>query len=315
MKHISFILLLVISFRTFAQNNTPQAFTYQAIARDPIGNVLQTLPLGLRFTIHDGTQSGTIVFQETDNVTTNQFGLFSIGVGSGFVTQGSLQAINWSTGNKYLEVELDATGGTNYTNMGSTMMTSVPYAQNSSNAGNWYDYAIFDEIAVSGNPSSTTLISGSWSPRYLNHTQTLSGSSISISGNDTSILLQPGTYHITASAPYAVIITATGNGSTAGETGFAASSVLRIQRTSPAPDSTLLVGQSKTNSATFFYPASGDYTWVESYLMSIDGVITITSATNISLEQYTSGSSCNGGNPISSGENEIYARITIQRIQ
>jgi|GEM_PF-3855876 hypothetical protein len=290
MKQLSLLILLFISIQGFSQNLTPQVVNYQAIARGANGNPTPSQIIGLRFTIHDVSQSGTIVFQEIDTVTTNQFGYFTIGIGTGTIVQGSLPGINWSTGNKYLQVELDPTGGTNYSNMGTTQMVSVPYAQNSANAGNWYDYAVYDESEPSVDSSITVLATFSWTPRYFNHTQAQSGSSISLNSNDTSILLQPGTYHITASASY--FTSNTSDGFTA----------LRI-RTSPTP-TTLLVGQVIGFNSAYS-------------LATIDGVITITTASNISLQQSNGAQafSGNGGMPGANGENNIYARILIQRIQ
>ena len=133
------LLLLFIPARLFSQISTPpQAMNYQAVARDANGNVLQNKHINLRFTIDDGYNPGTPVYQETDTVTTNQFGLFTCAIGQGAAVSqfGSFSNITWSTGNKYLEVELDATGGNNFVNMGVSQLLSVPYAFYAANSGN-----------------------------------------------------------------------------------------------------------------------------------------------------------------------------------
>ena len=56
----------------------------------------------MRLTVHDVTATGTVVYQETQNVTTNQFGIFAAVIGGGTVVQGTFTGINCGTGAKYL---------------------------------------------------------------------------------------------------------------------------------------------------------------------------------------------------------------------
>lgn len=120
------VLLLMLTLGTRAQ--APQSFNYQAVARNAGGQVIQNQNVGLRFTIHDGSATGTTVYQETQSKTTNQFGLFSAEVGQGAATSGTFASINWSSGAKYLQVEFDAAGGSSYADMGAAQLLSVPYA-------------------------------------------------------------------------------------------------------------------------------------------------------------------------------------------
>lgn len=115
--------MLFSGVQLFAQ--APQSFNYQAVVRNAQGNPLaQGTVVRLRFTIHDVTPTGTTVFQGADTAVTNQFGLVSKAIG----TVGSLTSVNWGGGAKYLQVELDPAGGTNYTDMGTSQLLSVPYA-------------------------------------------------------------------------------------------------------------------------------------------------------------------------------------------
>ena len=106
----------------------PQAFKYQAVVRDAAGEVLQSQAVGIRISIHDATAGGTIVYQETFSDTTNQFGLVNLKIGNGSPTIGSFEGIDWSTCRKFLEIETDPAGGTNYISMGTSKLLSVPYA-------------------------------------------------------------------------------------------------------------------------------------------------------------------------------------------
>lgn len=131
---ISFILLsFILSIGAYAQS--PNAFNYQAVARNSSGEIMTNLPVGIRMSIHDITSTGTIVYQETHSVTTNNYGLFTLAIGSGTPTLGTLSAVDWANGAKYIEVEGDFTGGTNYTLFGTSELLSVPYALYSNYSG------------------------------------------------------------------------------------------------------------------------------------------------------------------------------------
>jgi hypothetical protein len=69
-----------------------------------------------------------VQYSETHSVLTDAYGLFNLIVGGGAVQSGTMAAINWSNDNYFLKVDMDATGGTNYQNMGTTQLLSVPYA-------------------------------------------------------------------------------------------------------------------------------------------------------------------------------------------
>jgi len=126
LKLLMLMLILMISFQLNAQ--VPQAFNYQAVARDASGNILSGQLISLRITILEGSSSGTVVYTETHMANTNQLGLFTLALGKGSVQFGTFSAINWATGSKYLKVEMDASGGTNYVAMGTTELLSVPFA-------------------------------------------------------------------------------------------------------------------------------------------------------------------------------------------
>ncbi|HLP21220.1 MAG TPA: hypothetical protein VK174_13000, partial [Chitinophagales bacterium] len=117
----------------FAQS--PSKFNYQAVARNAAGNALANQNVAVRFTIHHLTPTGTTVYQETHNLTTNAHGLFTAEIGGGnTVGSAFLESVNWNDGDMFLQVELDAAGGTAYTEMGTTQLMSVPYAKHADDA-------------------------------------------------------------------------------------------------------------------------------------------------------------------------------------
>jgi len=140
------IFTLFISFAicilSFAQ--APQQFNYQGVARGQAGNPFSNQSLGFKLSILQGTPTGTAVYVETQAVTSDSKGIFSLIVGSGTLVSGSISSINWGGNSFYLKTEIDTTGGSNYQFMGTTQMLSVPYALNSNNgnpAGTIITYA------------------------------------------------------------------------------------------------------------------------------------------------------------------------------
>lgn len=131
------ILLTLAGFivTLLAVAQAPNLLNYQGVARNSVGNVLPSQPIGLRLSILSGGPTGPAVYTETRNVTTNAFGLFNVQVGSpgAITTTGTIAGINWTafgvgSGTKFLQVEIDPVGGTNYFNVGSTQLVSVPYS-------------------------------------------------------------------------------------------------------------------------------------------------------------------------------------------
>lgn len=140
MKKLLFLFVLILNSSLFiadsAKAQTPQQFNYQGVARDNGGNILANQSIGLQMDIRQTTATGTVVYSETQSVITNDFGLFNLQIGNGTPTTGTVAGIDWSNGPYFLEVSLDASGGTNYQSMGVSQLLSVPYALYAETAGN-----------------------------------------------------------------------------------------------------------------------------------------------------------------------------------
>ncbi len=130
MKKKNCILVLVAACAIQVQAQVPNKFNYQAVARNSQGQSMPNTNISLRLTLLDGGANGTNVYSEVRQATTNQLGLFTAAIGGpgASSTTGNFAAIDWSTGNKYIKVEVDPLGGTNFTTLGNTEMLSVPYA-------------------------------------------------------------------------------------------------------------------------------------------------------------------------------------------
>jgi len=124
-------IMLFALGQTMAQS--PDAFNYQAVARDAAGSVLADQALGIRVSLHNGSASGPVDYSEIFAPTTNEFGLFTLAIGTGTIVSGDFSTLSWGTAQYWLQVEMDPTGGVSYTDMGTSQLLSVPYAMYAEN--------------------------------------------------------------------------------------------------------------------------------------------------------------------------------------
>ena len=106
-KTLSLIVLIIIALQAFAQ--APQAFNYQAIARDSTGNILANQNVSFQISILQDSLNGEAVYTEVQNVLTNQIGVVSFEIGNGNVNSGVFTKINWSNGIYFLHTIRHAT--------------------------------------------------------------------------------------------------------------------------------------------------------------------------------------------------------------
>ncbi|NEN25321.1 hypothetical protein G3O08_18690 [Cryomorpha ignava] len=121
-------IILVLTSILLALNlsgQAPEKFNYQGVARNSAGAPLANEQLGLQISILDGDNAEYI---ETHTITTNSFGLYTLAIGGGTPVEGSMSDVTWSAGNKSIKVEIDPDGGSNYSDLGTTELLSVPYA-------------------------------------------------------------------------------------------------------------------------------------------------------------------------------------------
>ena len=119
---LSFVFCLLSS-------QVPLGFNYQAIARDGVGVIIANTALPVKITIQ--TSTGTVIYEELfSSVTSNQFGLISIVVGTGTWQSGSaatFSAIDWKSQQLYLKTTIQYPG-TTWTIMGTSQIWGVPYS-------------------------------------------------------------------------------------------------------------------------------------------------------------------------------------------
>ena len=129
----------------------PQLMNYQGVARGHDGQVLSEQLISLRIHIVSGEADGPIAYTEVHRVRTGGLGSFSVRIGGGEVLFGSFPDIPWARHNHFIRVEMDADGGSRYTDMGTTQLLSVPYAFHAQTAGS----LVFDpyDTGDSGDPA------------------------------------------------------------------------------------------------------------------------------------------------------------------
>lgn len=127
MKKITLIVLLLSSFTIlFAQ--VPQRMSYQSVIRKADGTLVTNTLVSIKTSIIFDIANGNPSYIETQTTTTNNNGLATIEIGGGTAVTGTFAAINWGAGSHFIKTEIDPTGGSNYTIIGTSQLLSVPYA-------------------------------------------------------------------------------------------------------------------------------------------------------------------------------------------
>ena len=125
-KIFTFLVAFTVSTLIYAQ--LPQSFSYQAIVRGANNVLLSNQKVGIKISMLKGTENGQSVYSEVHTATTNANGLVSIAVGGGTFLEGNFIKIDWANGPYFVKSEVDPEGGTNYSLVTTTLLSSVPYA-------------------------------------------------------------------------------------------------------------------------------------------------------------------------------------------
>ena len=133
-----FIVLLL-------QAQSPEKMSYQAVIRNTGGTLVASKQIGMEINIRQGSETGTVVYTETQSPTTNANGLVSIEIGGG----AGFSTINWANDDYFIETKTAVVAPlTTYTITGVSQLLSVPYALNAKTADNGITTAQADAITV-----------------------------------------------------------------------------------------------------------------------------------------------------------------------
>jgi hypothetical protein len=151
------ILSTILCVSNYVTAQAPEKMSYQAVIRNSSDALVSNQSIGMRISLLQGSTSGTAVYVETQNPTSNTNGLVSIEIGGGTSFSGSFSAIDWANGPFFIKTETDPTGGTNYTITGTSQLLSVPYALHAKTAGSVNETdPIFAASVASGISSNDT---------------------------------------------------------------------------------------------------------------------------------------------------------------
>jgi hypothetical protein len=123
----SVFVTLLFSLSALAQN---EGINFQGVARNTAGEVLVSQKINLRLSILLGSETGTVAYMETRQVTTNPQGIFAVVVGDdkALTKSTNFSTINWTPSPKFIKVEMDPNAGANYLVMGTSRLQAVPFA-------------------------------------------------------------------------------------------------------------------------------------------------------------------------------------------
>jgi hypothetical protein len=105
----------------------PEKMSFQAVIRNPAGQLITNQQVAMRISILQGSETGNPVYTETQAPMTNANGLITIEIGTG-TTTGHFDGMNWAAGPFFIKTETDPAGGSDYSITGTSQMLSVPYA-------------------------------------------------------------------------------------------------------------------------------------------------------------------------------------------
>src|SRR5690606_3037767 len=123
-----YTLMIALFMTAISLAQTPNKMSYQALIRDTNSALVTNQAVGMQISILQNSSSGTAVYVETQNASTNINGLVTLEIGTGTLVSGDFETIDWSTGTYFIKIETDPTGGSNYSITGTSQMLSVPYA-------------------------------------------------------------------------------------------------------------------------------------------------------------------------------------------
>ena len=135
-KTIIVFLFLTMLFAARLSAQSPAHINYQAALRNTETDVeLSNQQVFLVVKFLNGGPAGDIVYQEEHyNVSTSLYGIINVQLGEGEPVLGSFGSIPWSSGNIWLDLEVDA--GKGLESIGTTKFSSVPYALYATDAPN-----------------------------------------------------------------------------------------------------------------------------------------------------------------------------------
>lgn len=125
---------LIICF-AFVQAQSPHSFKYQAVLRDNGGLPLIEKNITVKINILQGSLTGLSAYSEVHQAKTSPVGVVNLEIGKGTQNTGNFTTISWGTNTHFVKIEIDPMGGSNFEQVGTSQLMSVPYALYSEKSG------------------------------------------------------------------------------------------------------------------------------------------------------------------------------------
>lgn len=169
MKRILFSILVAILAINSILAQATLGINYQAVARDPSGQILANKKLTLKFSFATTDKTKPSFYSEVHEITTDELGLISLVVGEGQDKAGAIADIPWATEQIWLDVAMDATGGRDFTVLGSTEFQTVPYAFHAATVSQIVDESSAIDLPIEKNQSIYWTTGGNTNTRPETH--------------------------------------------------------------------------------------------------------------------------------------------------
>jgi hypothetical protein len=180
-KLFTILAAVLLTASVFAQ--TPEKMSYQAVIRNSSDVLVTNTQVGMEIYIRQGSQTGTVVYTETQTPTTNTNGLVSIEIGGG----AGFNTIDWASDEYYIETKTAIVPPlTTYTIAGVSQLLSVPYALHAKTAE-----------SVTGGITETDPVFTAWDKDYADlintpvaadgsETKVTAGTNVTVTGSGTT---------------------------------------------------------------------------------------------------------------------------------
>jgi FlaG/FlaF family flagellin (archaellin) len=138
-----FVVLIILGYSGVLAQDASN-IRYQGVARNPDGSLIINQGIALRVSYLINPVTGSNLYQEKFEVTTNSLGYFELALGQGSPLFGAYNQIDWSLGTYFIKTEIDPNGGTDFTNLGLIQLGTVPKAYYAKKAGAGFEGSFYE---------------------------------------------------------------------------------------------------------------------------------------------------------------------------
>lgn len=157
MRKILYLLFTLFCLGECLYAQAPQAFSFQAVARNKSGEVMKKQLLELQISILADNANGAVIYREIHTTTTSDAGVLSLQIGKGQSLQGEFAKIDWASGKAFF-LHTELTLNSEKIDLGTSQILSVPYALYAARSGEKHDLVLKDGVlSIKGGGTSVTL--------------------------------------------------------------------------------------------------------------------------------------------------------------